>query len=153
MSGVTDKPLEKVPALGLEVTPNDAPVGGAATVYVEPTQMRRPWQATVRTAFQALLALATLLPFIAAGVYSSSDAYPAVVAQVLAAAATFSRIMAMPTVERFLQDYFPWLAAAPPKKGEHEAGATVVGLCLLVAGAVAIIVAFAWLAASNPGGR
>ena len=76
-----------------------------------PTQVKRPWRATVRTVFQFILALATLLPFLVTGVYSGSDAAPAVVGQVLAVAAAVTRVMALPQVEAFLQRFFPWLAA------------------------------------------
>jgi hypothetical protein len=76
-----------------------------------PTQVKRPWRATVRTVFQFVLALATLLPFILTGVYNDADAAPAVVGQVLTAAAVFTRVMALPQVEDFLQRFFPWLAA------------------------------------------
>lgn len=76
-----------------------------------PTQVKRPWRATVRTVFQFVLALATLLPFLVTGVYSSADAAPAVVGQVLAVAAAVTRVMALPSVENFLHDWFPWLAA------------------------------------------
>ena len=79
-----------------------------------PTQVKRPWRATVRTVFQFVLALATLLPFLVTGVYSGSDAAPAVVGQVLAVAAAVTRVMALPQVEDFLQRFFPWLAAEDP---------------------------------------
>lgn len=80
-----------------------------------PTQVKRPWRATVRTVFQFVLALATLIPFIAGGVYHDADAAPAVVGQVLTAAAVFTRVMALPQVEDFLQSWFPWLAAEDPE--------------------------------------
>ena len=76
-----------------------------------PTQVKRPWRATARTVFQFVIALATLLPFLAAGVYHSADAAPAAVGQVLAVAAAITRLMALPQVEQFLQSWFPWLAA------------------------------------------
>lgn len=76
-----------------------------------PTQVKRPWRATVRTVFQFILALLTLLPFLVTGVYHDSDAAPAVVGQVLAVAAAATRVMALPQVEDFLQRFFPWLAA------------------------------------------
>lgn len=82
-------------------------------VVVDPTQIRRPWRSTFRTAFQALVALATLVPFVVAGIYDGSADYPAVVGQVLAVAAAVSRVMALPQVERFLRTFLPWLAAAP----------------------------------------
>lgn len=85
----------------------------ALPVLAVPTQVRRPWRSTIRTTFQALVALATLVPFIAAGVYDGSADYPAVVGQVLAVAAAISRVMALPGVEKFLRTFLPWLAAAP----------------------------------------
>lgn len=78
-----------------------------------PTQVRRPWRSTIRTVFQLVVALATLLPFVAAGVYQDPDTVPAAVAQVLAAAAAITRVMALPQVEAFLRRFAPWLAAAP----------------------------------------
>lgn len=78
-----------------------------------PTQVKHPVRATIRTVFQFVLALATLLPFIATGVYSDADAAPVVVGQVLTAAAVFTRVMALPQVEAFLYVWFPWLAAEP----------------------------------------
>lgn len=80
---------------------------------VQPTQLRRPWRATVRTVFQLMLALATLLPFIASGIYDDVDQAPVVVGQVLAVAAGVTRVMAAPQVEAFLKRFAPWLAAAP----------------------------------------
>ena len=79
-----------------------------------PTQVKRPWRATVRTVFQLVLALATLLPFVVGGVYTNVDQAPAVVGQVLAVAAAITRVMALPAVEAFLQKFAPWLAATPP---------------------------------------
>lgn len=85
----------------------------AQIVAVTPTQVRRPWRSTIRTTFQLVLALATLLPFIAAGVYVDAEAAPVAVGQVLAIAATITRVMAIPQVEAFLRQWMPWLAAAP----------------------------------------
>lgn len=92
--------------------------GEIARVRVAPTQVRRPWRSTVRTVFQLALALATLLPFVASGVYDDIDQAPVIVGQVLAAAATFTRVMAMTEVEGFLRRWAPWLAAAPAAKTE-----------------------------------
>lgn len=80
-------------------------------VYADPTQVRRPWHATARTIFQAALALLTLVPLVLGEVYADVDAAPAAVVQVLAVTATVARIMALPGVERFLQNYLPFLAA------------------------------------------
>lgn len=78
---------------------------------VQPTQLRRPWRATLRTAFQAIVALATLAPFLAGGIYQADD-YPVVVGQVLAVSAAVTRVMALPQVEDFLRRFLPFLAAA-----------------------------------------
>ena len=79
----------------------------------QPTQVERPWRATVRTIFQFAVALATLLPFIASGVYTDPEQAPAIVGQVLAVAAIVTRVMAIRQVEEFLATFFPWLAADP----------------------------------------
>lgn len=79
-----------------------------------PTQVKRPWRATVRTVFQFVVALASLLPFVVAGVYTDADAAPAVIGQVLAVAAAVTRVMAVPQVEDFLRRFAPFLAAEPP---------------------------------------
>lgn len=89
----------------LVVTPEGDPV--------PPTQVRRPWRATVRTVVQATLALATLLPFVVTGVYGNDGDIPAAVTQVLVVAGVLTRIMAMPQVEKFLADFLPFLAAVP----------------------------------------
>lgn len=84
-----------------------------ADVVTLPTQVRRPWRATLRSLFQMALALATLIPFVVAGIYQDGDATPAVVAQVVVVAGIVTRVMALPQVEKFLQDWAPFLAAAP----------------------------------------
>ena len=67
-----------------------------------PTQVEHPWKATIRSVFQFLVALATLIPLIALGVYEDPDASPAVVVQVLAVAAAITRVMAIPRVNDLL---------------------------------------------------
>lgn len=79
-----------------------------------PTQVRKPWRTTARTIFQAAVALASLAPLVAGGVYETTDAYPAAVAQVLAVSAAITRVMALPEVEEFLGRFLPFLAADPP---------------------------------------
>lgn len=138
------KPVEQATAYVLPA-PGENGVVGAPTrqVAVEPTQMRRPWQATIRTAFQSLVALATLVPLILADVYESPDAYPAAVTQVVLIAGLVSRIMAMPGVEEFLRNFLPFLAAAPPPRPDNEGGA----IGLLYAGAIlAVLGLILWLA-------
>lgn len=90
-----------------------APTAIGVTAGVQPTQVRRPWRSTARTVFQGLVALATLTPFLAGGIYDSSADYPAVVVQVLAVSGAITRVMALPQVETFLRRFAPFLAAAP----------------------------------------
>lgn len=93
--------------------PSEWDGGLVATVQVAPTQVRRPWRSTVRTVFQLVIALATLAPFVAGGIYDDVDQAPVVVVQVLTVAGTITRVMAVPQVEAFLRRWAPWLAAAP----------------------------------------
>lgn len=90
------------------------PTTGTTTVMTSPTQVRRPWRSMVRTIFQVGLALATLIPLVAASIYEDADAAPAAVVQVLTIAGIVTRVMALPSVEKFLQDWAPWLATSPP---------------------------------------
>lgn len=142
-------PVEEATAYALPA-PGDVAPPVPQQVAVEPTQMRRPWQATIRTGFQALLALATLIPLVLTEVYESPDAYPAAIAQVVLFAGLFSRIMAMPGVEEFLRSFLPFLAAAPPPKTPDERGVTVTELCLIVI-AVAVAVFFIVWLVNDPG--
>lgn len=77
------------------------------------TQSRFPWRTVARTVFQAIVALAIVLP----GVIDKAGISKTIpwVAGALAASATITRIMAMPMVEFFLQKYLPWLAASGDK--------------------------------------
>jgi hypothetical protein len=78
-----------------------------------PTQSRHPWRATLRTIFQAGIALASLAPTVAAvGDFDKLGAAPAV-GQVLAVAALITRIMAVPGVNEFLRRFLPFLATDP----------------------------------------
>jgi len=73
------------------------------------TQARHPWRATVRTVFALVVGLASLVPDVVAAGGFDPDA-PAVV-RVVAVAGAITRIMALPSVEAFLREFFPWLAA------------------------------------------
>lgn len=76
-----------------------------------PTQVARPWRATVRTTFAVIVALAAMLPLLvdAAGI---DETLPGV-AGVLAIAGAITRVLALPAVEAFLARFLPWLAADP----------------------------------------
>lgn len=80
-----------------------------------PTQVKRPWRATVRTVFQGLVAFAVIAPVIAdaAGLDVESTPFLAIA---LAACAAVTRVMALPQVEGFLQKFLPFLAATPRSK-------------------------------------
>jgi hypothetical protein len=82
-----------------------------------PTQVARPWRATVRTVFQALVALAVMAPILveAAGVDPAAIPW---LAGVLALCGAVARVMALPVVEEFLGRFIPWLAADPTSGGD-----------------------------------
>lgn len=75
-----------------------------------PTQVRRPWRATMRTTFQLIIGIAVLLPFVVQASGLDPEVYPWL-AGLLAVAAAVTRVMALPQVEDFLQRFLPWLAA------------------------------------------
>lgn len=75
-----------------------------------PTQVENGGRATVRTVFQAGLALAASLPLIveASGVPETA----AGVGAALAVAAGVTRVMALPAVNDFIERFVPVLAAS-----------------------------------------
>lgn len=79
------------------------------TSPVKVTQSEFPWRTTVRTVFQALIALAAAAPLLVAT--AGFDAGAGGVAVFLAVSAAVTRVMALPVVEGFLQRFVPWLAA------------------------------------------
>lgn len=83
-------------------------------VTVEPTQVRHPWRATVRTVFSGVVAFAALVPLVV-GAAGLSTTLPYVGAA-LAVAAAVTRIMAIPAVNEFLERYFPVLGARGSRK-------------------------------------
>lgn len=80
-----------------------------------PTQVRRPWRTTVRSVFQALVALAVMAPVLvqAAGLDPAGIPW---LAGVLAVAAAVTRVMALPQVEVFLRRFIPFLSATPKER-------------------------------------
>ncbi|MEU8264905.1 hypothetical protein AB0C02_30365 [Micromonospora sp. NPDC048999] len=77
---------------------------------MQPTQIRHPWRATVRTLVAAVIALLSLLPTIAiAGGISEVPA----VAQVLSVIGAVTRVLTLPGVDGWLRQYLPWLASSP----------------------------------------
>jgi hypothetical protein len=81
-----------------------------ASLPTTPTQVKRPWRATFRTVFQGAVALAAILPLI----LSSAGIAPVGLAGILVVASgAITRVMALPAVEEFLENYIPILAAKP----------------------------------------
>lgn len=76
----------------------------------KPTQVTRPWRATFRTVFQGAVALAAILPLILA---SAGIAPVGLAGIAIAIAGAITRVMALPSVEEFLENYLPLLAAKP----------------------------------------
>lgn len=75
-----------------------------------PTQVKRPWRATFRTVFQGIVAAAAILPL----VLSTAGIAPVGLAGIaIVVAGALTRIMALPAVEEFLENYIPILAAKP----------------------------------------
>ena len=75
------------------------------------TQETHPWRATVRTVFQALIALSASWAVIVETI--GLDPGLVWVSGSLAAAAAVTRVMALPQVETFLERFIPWLSADP----------------------------------------
>lgn len=75
----------------------------------EPSQVRHPWRATVRTAFALIVALAASWGLIveAAGI----DTGIPFIATSLTIAAAVTRIMALPAVDDLITRFLPFLAA------------------------------------------
>ena len=84
----------------------------------EPTQVRRPWRATLRTIFAGVVGFLAILPFIVEATGLDPQVYPWL-AGILAVAAGVTRVMALPQVEAFLARFFPWLAADPNADGDR----------------------------------
>lgn len=74
-----------------------------------PTQVENQWKATVRTAFQVLLALVAIAPLVVPAVGLSATV--GVGAVVLAVASGVTRVMAIPGVNDFIERFVPWLRA------------------------------------------
>ena len=100
----------------------------------QPTQVRRPWRATARTIFQAIVGLAVVLPFAVQATGVDPKAFPWL-AGVLVVAAGITRVMAVPQVNDWLGRFLPFLAAdTPTPKGEagESPVSFVIGVLLVV---------------------
>lgn len=92
--------------------PHTDPMEPVEGVVVDgaPTQVRKPWRTTARTAFQALVALCVLFPILVEQTGLTTEDFPWL-AIPLGVAAAVARIMALPQVEDFLGRFIPFLAA------------------------------------------
>ncbi len=104
----------KAPEL-VRATPTlDQDTAPGVTVLADPTQIRRPWRSTGRTAFAVVIALCTIAPYIYGGAtLGDPEQATGIIGQVLGVAAGVTRVMALPQVEQFLRRFLPFLAAAP----------------------------------------
>lgn len=83
---------------------------------VTPTQVHRPWRATVRTMVQAAISLAIIAdPIYEAITKQDPAAATGYAAAALAIAGGITRLMAMPQIEEILRSTpgLRWLAAHP----------------------------------------
>lgn len=85
------------------------PVAGEL-VSGPPTQTAYPWRATVRTVFAALVALASIVPYIVTAAGLDGWAYAG---QVVIVAGAITRVMALPGVNDWISRFVPWLAPEP----------------------------------------
>lgn len=79
---------------------------------VTPTQVRHPWRATLRTGVAVVLAMLPIMPQVVdelgLGGYAWAVGFLGVVAGI-------TRVLAIPTVNLWIQKWLPALAATPPK--------------------------------------
>lgn len=75
-----------------------------------PSQVVHPTRATIRTLFAAVVSFAAIFPTL---VDAAHVPQAAGVAAAVAVAGAVTRVLALPSVEVFLQTFVPWLSAAP----------------------------------------
>jgi hypothetical protein len=75
----------------------------------QPTQIRHPWRATLRTVAAAAVAALPIVPVVVHELGVESVPW---VAGALVIVGGATRVLAMPGVEAWLRRYVPWLAAA-----------------------------------------
>jgi hypothetical protein len=75
----------------------------------QPTQVRHPWRATLRTVAAALVAALPIVPVVVHELGLESVPWVAGALVVIAGA---TRVLAMPGVDGWLHQFVPWLAAS-----------------------------------------
>ena len=92
-----------------------------------PTQVRRPWRATARTAFQGLVGAASMAaPVYVAATHHDAGAATGWAATGLAISAGVTRVIALPGVNDWLVRFLPFLAAEPEASRSAEPGMPVL---------------------------
>lgn len=74
------------------------------------TPVSHPNRRAIRTFVAAAIGMLPLIPELVFGLHLDGTE---VGAQVVAVSGTMSRIMALPSVDRWIRRYLPWLAATP----------------------------------------
>lgn len=100
-----------------DIAPVELPEPAPAPVVdpVVPTQVKKPWRATVRTIFAMVVSVAAMAPIIyTAATKQDPELASGYAAGALAIAAAVTRVLALPAVESFLQKWLPWLSADSP---------------------------------------
>ena len=83
----------------------------------QPTQVKRPWRAVVRTCFQAAVGAASMAPMVyEAATHHDAAQATGFAATGLAISAGLTRVMAVPAVNVFLARFLPFLAPDEPRK-------------------------------------
>lgn len=77
------------------------------------TQSKYPWQTTIRTVFQAGVGLCAMVPIIVNS--SGFDQKSGAVVLGLSISAGVTRVMAIPQVNDWLNEFIPFLGAGPSK--------------------------------------
>ncbi len=75
------------------------------------TQIKFPNRAVLRTVFATVVAAATLIPTLAAGLWHGNS--PAIVGQIVVVSGLITRVLANSKVDAFIANYLPWLSPAP----------------------------------------
>ncbi|WP_054812115.1 hypothetical protein [Nocardia arizonensis] len=84
---------------------------GCHSTPEDPTQVRFPWRAVLRTALSVVIGTAAAMPMIVAA--SGLPDTAAGVGTLLGVSAAVTRVLAVPAVNLALARWAPWLAAEP----------------------------------------
>lgn len=82
-----------------------------------PTQVRHPWRAAGRTAFQATVGIAAAMPVIVAET-GLPETWTGV-AIALGVSAGLTRVMAIPSVDLLIDQWLPWLSTSGSQEADR----------------------------------